>query len=39
VVSLILPALDTAAVDTVAETAAAGNMSYRMTTPGGFAAE
>jgi len=39
VVSLILPALDPAAFDTVAETAAAGNMSYRMTTPGGFAAE
>jgi len=39
VVSLILPALDTAAIDTVAETAAADNMSYRMTTPGGFAAE
>jgi two-component system nitrogen regulation sensor histidine kinase NtrY len=34
VVSLILPALDA-----VAETAAADNMTYRMTTPGGFAAE
>jgi two-component system nitrogen regulation sensor histidine kinase NtrY len=39
VVSLVLPALETAAVDTVAETAAADNMAYRMTTPGGFAAE
>jgi two-component system nitrogen regulation sensor histidine kinase NtrY len=39
VVSLVLPALDPVAVDTVAETAAADNMIYRMTTPGGFAAE